>query len=226
MSRRLRAGEAGFTLIELLVALVLVAFLTTLVFGGLRLAVRAWANSYERVAQATDLWAVEGVLRRAIVEAIPAFASARSDDRRIVFDGDGESLALLAPLPQAIAEGITARMRFFLAPDGSSNALIMAWRVDLPAAESGRMLSEDRVKLLDRVSAIHIDYLGPVQPGAPPVWQSRWSGQTRLPDLVRIRIERDGTSLPEWPELTAKPLGSLITACLYDPVSGDCRRIP
>ena len=102
----------------------------------------------------------------------------------------------------------------------------MAWRVDLPAAESGRMLSEDRVKLLDRVSAIHIDYLGPVQPGAPAVWQSTWSGQTRLPDLVRIRLERDGTSLPKWPELTAEPQGSLITGCLYDPVSGDCRRIP
>jgi general secretion pathway protein J len=222
----LRADEAGFTLIELLVALVLVAFLTTLVFGGLRLAVRAWARSHESVAQAADLWAVENVLRGAITRAIPAFASARSDDRRIVFDGDGESLALLAPLPQAIAEGITARMRFFLEPDGPSNALIMAWRVDLPAARSGRALSEDRVKLLDRVSAIHIDYLGPVQPGAPPVWQSRWSGQTRLPDLVRIRLERDGASLPKWPELMAEPLGTLITGCLYDPVSGDCRRTP
>jgi hypothetical protein len=43
----------------------------------------------------------------------------------------------------------------------------MAWRVDLPAAESGRMLSEDRVKLLDRVRAIHFDYLGPVQGKRP-----------------------------------------------------------
>jgi general secretion pathway protein J len=155
VSRRLRVDEAGFTLIELLVALVLVAFLTTLVFGGLRLAVRAWARSHQSVSQAADLWAVENVLRGVITRAIPAFASPRSDDRPIVFDGDGESLALLAPLPQAIAEGITARMRFFLAPDGSSNALIMAWRVALPAAKSGQVLSEDRVKLLDRVSAIH-----------------------------------------------------------------------
>ena len=66
MNRASRAGEAGFTLIELLVALVLVAFLTTLVFGGLRLAVRAWAKTHEGVAEAADLWAVENVLRQAI----------------------------------------------------------------------------------------------------------------------------------------------------------------
>jgi general secretion pathway protein J len=225
VSRPSRAGEAGFTLIELLVALVLVAFLTTLVFGGLRLAVRAWAKTHEGVAEAADLWAVENVLRQAIVEAKPIFASAHTDDRTIVFDGNGESLALLAPLPQAVAAGITARMRFFLLPDGTSNSLFMAWRVDLPAAESGMMLSEDRVKLLDRVRAIHFDYLGPVQASGPAVWQSTWSERTRLPDLVRIRLERDGAAMPEWPELLAEPKGTMTTGCLYDPVSGDCRRI-
>ena len=225
MTRPARAGEAGFTLIELLVALVLVAFLTTLVFGGLRLAIRAWTKTHDGVAEAADLWAVENVLRQTIVEAKPVFASARTDDRTIVFSGDGESLALLAPLPQAVAAGITARMRFFLLPDGPSNSLFMAWRVDLPAAESGRMLSEDRVKLLDRVRAIHFDYLGPIQANGPPVWQSTWSGRTRLPDLVRIRLERDGPAMAKWPDLLAQPKGTMTTGCLYDPVSGDCRRI-
>ena len=131
-------SAAGFTLIELLVALALVGLLTTLVFGGLGLAVRAWTRTHDDVAGATDLWAVESLLGRTITRADPAFARPGADDRVIAFDGEAETLALLAPLPQAIAPGITARMRFFLLPDGDSQSLFMAWRLELPAAESGK----------------------------------------------------------------------------------------
>jgi general secretion pathway protein J len=116
MTGRSRPEEAGFTLVELLVALILVAFMATLVFGGLRLAVRVWAKTHESIADAADIWAVENVLRRTIAEAYPAFASSRPSDRTIAFEGGADKLSLLAPLPRAIAPGITARMRFFSCP--------------------------------------------------------------------------------------------------------------
>ena len=218
-------GAAGFTLIELLVALALVGLLTTLVFGGLGLAVRAWTRTHDDVAEATDLWSVESLLGRTITRADPAFATPGTDDRVLAFDGEADALALLAPLPQAIAPGITARMRFFLLPDGDSQSLFMAWRLELPAAESGKELSEDKFKLLDRVQAIRFDYFGAAENGGPAFWQPRWAGRSRLPDLVRIRLERDDPALPAWPELLVRPMAGLTTGCLYDPVTGDCRRI-
>src|SRR5262245_22660750 len=63
------AGEAGFTLMELMVALALVGLLTVLVFGGLRISLRAWTRTHDDVAQATDLWAVESLLSRTIAMA-------------------------------------------------------------------------------------------------------------------------------------------------------------
>jgi general secretion pathway protein J len=217
--------EAGFTLVELLVALALLGLLTVLVFGGLRLSLRAWTKTHDEVAEATDLWAVESLLNRTIASADPAFASPDANDRVLAFDGEDQALALLAPLPQAIAPGLIARMRFFLLPDGESQSLFMAWRLDLPAAESGKSLSEDRVKLLDRVETIHFDYFGPPEGGGPASWRPQWSGRSRLPELVRIRLERDDPRLPAWPELLARPTAGLTTSCLYDPVTGDCRRI-
>src|SRR5215831_6495408 len=102
MIRQAPNRAAGFTLIELLIALTLLGLLTTLIFGGLRLAARAWAKVDDRAIEAADQWAVEDVLRHAISAAYPAFASADPSDRTIAFDGAAERLALLAPLPQAI----------------------------------------------------------------------------------------------------------------------------
>jgi len=225
MTRRTRSGAAGFTLVELLIALTLLGLLTTLIFGGLRLAARAWAKVDDRAAEAGDLWAVEDVLRHAITAAYPAFASADLTDRTIAFDGDSDTLALLAPLPQAIGAGIMAQMRFFLAGDERSRALVMGWRLDLPSADTGAPLPESRVKLLGHVRSIQFEYFGAAAEGGEPTWQGQWSGRDRLPDLVRIHLERDRPSLPDLPDLLVEPKVAMNNACLYDPVTFGCRRI-
>ncbi len=225
MSRRRDAGEAGFTLIELLIALTLVGLLTTLVFGGVRLAAQAWGKTDDRAADAVDQWAVENVLRHAITAAYPAFVSADLDDRRIAFDGEAGSLALLAPLPQAIAAGVPAQMRFYLAGEGRSKTLVMGWRLDLPAAETGAALPESRAVLLDRVGHIRFAYFGADEGGDTPAWHAQWSDRTTLPQLVRVHIERSDRSLPAWPDLVAEPRAMINTACIFDPLTAGCRRI-
>jgi general secretion pathway protein J len=219
------AGEAGFTLVELLIALTLMALLTTLIFGTLRLAAQAWSRVDDRTSGAADLWAVEDVLRHALSAAYPAYASADPNDRSVAFQGDAASLALVAPLPQAIGAGIPAQMRFFIAATDTSRALVMAWHLDLPAADSGAALPENRLRLLDHVRSIHFAYFGTAAAGGAPIWQEEWTGRDRFPDLVRVSIERDNPSLPDWPVLSAEPRAAMSSACLYDPVTLDCRRV-
>ena len=114
MTPRRRVCEAGFTLVELLVAVTLLALLTTLVFGAIKYGARAWAETDHRAVAAADLSAVQDVFRHAIGGAYPAFASADPTDREVAFDGAGEWLALVAPLPAAIASGVEAQQRFFV----------------------------------------------------------------------------------------------------------------
>jgi len=225
MTGRARERAAGFTLVELLIALTLLGLLTTLIFGGLRLAARAWAKVDDRAIEAADQWAVEDVLRHAISAAYPAFASADPSDRTIAFDGAAERLALLAPLPQAIGAGITAQMRFFLAGGERPRMLVLGWRLDLPSAATGAPLPESQVKLLDHVRSINFEYFGPAAGGGAPMWQSQWSGRGRLPDLVRVHLERDSPSSPDWPDLLVEPRAAMNSACLFDPATLACRRI-
>ena len=223
MSRR--ETTAGFTLVELLIALTLVGLLATLIFGGVRVAARAWGRTDDRAAEAADRWAVANVLRDAITRAYPAFASPDTGDRTIAFDGEAVSLTLLAPLPQAIAAGVTAEMRFYLAGEGAAKTLVLGWRLDLPSAETGGALPENRVVLLDRVRRIGFAYFGADGPDDAPVWHESWSERTALPQLVRIDLERSDPALPAWPTLVAAPAATINTGCIFDPLTAGCRRV-
>ncbi|HEY1258693.1 MAG TPA: prepilin-type N-terminal cleavage/methylation domain-containing protein [Stellaceae bacterium] len=225
MTGRRHAGEAGFTLVELLVAVTLLTLLMALLFGGLRLAGRAWAKvDYQTDADA-DFWAARVLLRRAIASAYPAFAAADLSDRTIVFDGSGDALALVAPLPAAIAAGVEARQRFFVEAEGPSHAFFMGWRLDLPSADGETSLPENRVRLLGHVSAVRFDYFGAPEPALGPQWQKSWSGYAHLPDLVRVHFERDAATGPAWPDLLVAPRTTMNTACIYDAVAIGCRRV-
>jgi general secretion pathway protein J len=224
MSRR--AGAAGFTLVELLIALTLVGLLTTLIFGGLRLAAQAWSRVDNRADDAADLRAVADVLRHALGAAYPAYASGDPSDRSIAFAGEADTVAFVAPLPDAIGAGIPARLRFFVAAEGRSPTLVLGWRFDLPAADGGGPLPERRLDLLGHVQEVRIAYFGADAAGNAPHWQSTWTGRDRLPDLIRVRIERDRASLPDWPSLTAEPRAAISSACRYDAVTLGCRRTP
>lgn len=224
MIRRKGAGEAGFTLVELLIAVTLLALLMTLVFGGTRLAGEAWSKADHRAVADADLWAVQALLRRAITSAYPAFVSADSADRTIAFDGGHEALTLVAPLPAAIAAGVEAQQRFFVLAEGRSHALFMSWRLDLPDDEE-KPLPEHQVRLLDRVRKIRFDYYGAPDQSQSPQWLQRWSGYSRLPDLVRVHIEREDPGLPGWPDLLVETKTTMNTACIYDAIATSCRRI-
>jgi general secretion pathway protein J len=219
-----RVCEAGFTLVELLTAVTLLALLTTLVFGAIKYAGRAWAETDHRAVAAADLSAVQAVFSHAIAGAYPAFALADPTDREIAFNGAGEWLALVAPLPAAIASGVEAQQRFFVEGEGRSRALVMGWRLDLPSSDEATALPENRVRLLDRVRSLRFAYYGTADPTQAPTWLERWSGYTKLPELVRVHIERDDPAMPEWRDLVVATRATATTACVYDAGAAACRR--
>jgi general secretion pathway protein J len=224
MTEGQRAGEAGFTLVELLVAVVLVTLLTALLFGGLRSAAQAWSKVDRQVDAAADFEAARTLLRRAVLSAYPAFAGTDPADRTIAFDGAGDELTVVAPLPAAIAAGVEARQRFYVAAAGGAHALYMAWQLDLPAADPAAA-PEHRVRLLDHVGALRFQYYGAPERGQAPTWLESWKGFAHLPELVRVHIEREGPAGAAWPDLLVETKTSMNTACIYDAVAAACRRV-
>lgn len=215
--------QAGFTLIEVLVGVTLLAMLATLIATGTRLGGRAWNTAERQAAEIDDMGAVQGLLRRTIARARPSFASADPAEMTIAFNGEPDTLSLVSAQPGTQDSGPWMRERFFVAGSGKTRALFIDWQ-SAGAASAAQTAAVKEAKLLDHVKAIRFAYFGPPGPGAAAAWLERWVERDRLPELVRVAIERDGNNLAGWPELVVATRITGNASCIYDAQSATCQR--
>ena len=223
MNRR-PGTESGFTLIEVLIGVTLLAMLAVLIADATRLGGRAWNTAERQTGETDDMDAVQSFLRRTVVRARPAFTSADPSDTVVVFSGAQDTLSLVVPQPGTADEGPWARERFYVARHGTSSALFVSWQLDTPAIANASAVSGNDVLLLEHVAAVRFSYFGPPSTGAAPTWLEQWTNRRRVPDLVRIVIQRDSPQLRPWPELV---VGTRVTAnagCIYDALTTACQR--
>jgi general secretion pathway protein J len=229
------SGSAGFTLLEVLVAITLLGLLSVGLFGSVRVGGQGWRRTEQHRAATADVIALQDVLRRMIAAAKPDFASADPADRTVAFDGEAQSLAFTATLPDAIAPGQQGRLRLFLARAGATQAgatqagamqtLMLAWRLDVPASDGGS-LPEKYVVLLDHVRGLRFAYCESSHGGAAFGCSDSWSGRDTLPALVRLHVERDSDAPGPWPDLVAAPLATVSSECSYAGLDPACHKTP
>ena len=222
MTRR-TTGESGFTLIEMLIGVTLLAMLATLIATGTRLSGRAWNSAERQTTEIHDMDAVQGLLRRTILRARPSFAAADPTDMTIAFGGEPDSLTLVAAQPGTQDSGPWARERFYVARSGATRALFISWQADAPAADGQSAPRE--LMLLDHVAALRFAYFGPPSPGEASVWLDQWTNRDRLPELVRVAIERDGAGFRPWPELVVATRITANASCIFDALRLTCQRV-
>jgi general secretion pathway protein J len=209
--------EAGFTLIEVLIGVMLLAMLATLIASGTRIAGRAWNSAERQSSEIDDMDAVQGLLRRTIARARPAFAAADPADMTVAFRGEPDTLTLVSAQPGTQDNGPWMRERFFVGRSGSTRALFMSW-------QSAGATPVGEARLLDHVAMVRFAYFGPPRPGEASAWLEQWTDRDRLPELVRVAVERDGGNLSAWPELVVATRVTGNGGCVYDAQSSTCRR--
>jgi general secretion pathway protein J len=215
--------DSGFTLLELLVAITLIALMVGVMAAGLRFGIRSWDKAEQSAYFADQQSSVRAMLLRLLTAARPEFMSSETTDKRVFFEGESERVTLIAPLPAAIGHDIEGRQSLYAG--GNDNAgnrpLMFAWELDLPAIINGAGAS-GRTTVLDVVSSLRFRYWGRLDDEPSASWHERWSGQTRLPQLVHIDI-----GLGNRPPLVidARILATTPSACAFDVVTLLCRRL-
>lgn len=214
----------GFTLIELVIALAIIGLISLLLFSGLRLGGRSW-EAVETVGERlSGLRLADGFLRRVLSQTRPA--TAVYDGQIVqVFAGESGRLEWAAPLSEHVGLSGLYVLRLQLEDAGEAQTLILTrWLLHPEVLEGGGeippwepMNERDtgslsdlradldladgafgRALLLKHVSRFELAYHGLADGDSEPDWHEEWLGQTRQPNLVRIRLE---TTEQSWPDI-------------------------
>jgi general secretion pathway protein J len=190
-----RGTEAGFTLVELLVSVALLALLSVLLLGGMKLATSRFTRNPERINRAQRVAALQEFLLTELADARPVL-DLNAPARRIAFEGGPTQLLFLAPAPESTPLGglMAFGLRFDPPSQTSDGRLELGGKLfEVPAMASGR-----NTVLLDHVAKVRLSYYGAISPEVQPAWADEWSSLQTLPGLVRLSVAFvDGSSMPD-----------------------------
>ncbi len=198
-------GEQGFTLVEVLVALTLLAFVSLMLFGGLRFGARTWEAVVVASEQRDRIAAAQGFLRdRLSTTTNPGGRRARDTLVAIDLNGDADRLSFVSPWMTSLAQPGLYRFTLWHDAEGDGQ-LVLEWQpAGLAAAEGAELEGlRDRRVLLEGVDAVGFRYYGAVAPDEPPAWLNHWQTPELAPLLVEIEVTLDDP-VRAWPRFVAE----------------------
>ena len=99
-----KSAAAGFTLIELTIALVLLALISSLMFGSLSMAARSWDGGEAKVEQVSSMRQTQTFLREQIGAELPIRLK-KVAELPLMFAGERDELRYAAALPTRVTDG-------------------------------------------------------------------------------------------------------------------------
>ncbi|HXQ52420.1 MAG TPA: prepilin-type N-terminal cleavage/methylation domain-containing protein [Stellaceae bacterium] len=217
-------AHAGFTLVELLVAMALLALLSALLVGGLRLSRGAVMGSEAASEKLLRTELALTVIRRQLERADP-LPLGGVNPPQVAFAGDAAGAVFIAPPGAYLALGGEEVTWLAIERGKSGVRIVLRFRPldrahDLwpPTLDPAAMQT---VVLVDDAASAALAYFGRDRPDADPQWQQEWHDRTSLPALIRLAIAGGAQA---WPDLIVTPrLGRPVDTGLL-PGGPLCRR--
>jgi general secretion pathway protein J len=201
-----QSREAGFTLVELLVAMTLLAFLSIMLFGGLRFGARSWEAVVKSSAERDQIVATQTFLRDRLSQlTLPGSGRRLLADAENRFNGEARQMEFIAPWLSALSLGGLYRFTLWH-EDAGDGQLLLRWRpadADPEALEELSDLAGERV-LLDGVTEVNLSYYGAADEDDPSEWHDQWENPAASPRLVRVHLVfADARRV--WPDFVVAP---------------------
>jgi general secretion pathway protein J len=200
-----KRSHGGFTLLELIIAMMLLALISSLLYGTLSLSARSWDSGEEKATQASDMRLAEDFLRQSLTAQHPLRLH-KVYEQPLYFAGVHDSLAYAGVLPGRAGGGIYY-FRLAVTRAGDTQNLTLARVVPDSAATAPPGFDGAEVSILaSNVGEVRFSYFGrdpDSNVAMDPSWRDEWRDPNLLPLMIRIDV------LPEkgapWPSLVVEP---------------------
>ena len=189
--KRKAVRQSGSTLLELLVGLVLLGLMTGLLTLVMPLGITAAQRAGKTSDQVDALRSTHRLLRRQIAEMPPiTFREAHED--KLLFAGAEDRMRF--PVYPLAARLRHAPRMVELVVEKRRGDVALLYGYD-----------EERRILTEGARAVRFSYFGRTGPDTPAAWQPIWKKPDRLPQLIRISVDRKAGEQP-WPDLVIAPM--------------------
>jgi hypothetical protein len=171
-----------------LIGVAILAVMMTLLASALFTFTRGARAGEARLDEIDSTHLVHGFLRRQLEGAYPL--TERDDGvERVLFEGRAEQLTFVGHLPVAERGGL--HFIDLAAGDQAGGGLTMRHREAWPETPFGTPGDDWAAhELLASVERVRFDYYGSPDDESPRRWTAEWLGHDRLPELIRLTIER------------------------------------
>ena len=196
----------GFTLLELTIALVLLALLTLVLFGSIRLAGRSTDGGEAKAEESASMRLTQEFLR-ANLEAQHPLRMRKMAEWPLLFAGTSSELRYASELPPRVAGGGVWFYRLVVRTEDPRSPLVLERMVpDLAAESLPEFVDPERSILAEGIATLKVGYYGRERDAAPataPSWRDVWDDPQRLPMMIRIDVTpKHGAP---WPTLYVAP---------------------
>ncbi len=194
----------GFTLLELMIATTITAVIVVIIFGALRIGIRAWEKG-ERDVDGRQMQRVALEMVRRQLASVSATEAWGSERQPITLKGDDKSIEFISNIPMTPGSPYgPVYVRYAVKPDKNDGKVSLVFYeknfafLDKMKMEADKPDEDAFAALLSGMQSIVFEYLRvrPDEEASP--WQKSWDPAVDkgVPRAVRITVAGDDATPP------------------------------
>ncbi len=196
-------GHRGFTLLELLISLTIVAVIVVIIFGALRIGIRAWEKGEKDLDMRQRQRIVLDLIKRQLA-SISVSDVWGSDQQLVSLKGDDKSVEFVSRIPLTPGNRFgTVYVKYVVKQakgDDREDLTFYERNVAAPDRNTGAGNRDegDFTELISGMKSIVFEYLKDRPGEEASLWQKSWDPAVDkgIPRAVRITLEEDDEKAP------------------------------
>ena len=201
--KMLNGHSSGFTLLELVIALTIVTVIVVIIFGALRIGIRAWEKGEKDVDIRQRQRIVLDLIKHQLASTCVSEVRAR-DQQLVPIKGDSKSIEFISQIPLTPGSQVGIVLVKYVVKremGGDKERFIFYERnVALPDKKIGAGSPEegDYAELMSGMKSMVFEYLKERPDEAASTWQKNWDPEVEkgVPLAVRVTLEADDEKPP------------------------------
>lgn len=203
MLSRADRTSAGFTLLEVMLAILLLALLLAGTFGAIRTAVHAIHSGEAKIDRINRLRVAQLFVRRQVSHIMPlAFGQDESTNTNLVFEGQGNYMRFVAPMPGYLSKGGPYVQTLALVGNSRGGKQLLFTDSMLNGFDADAKTGDNEPSvLLDQIDDGRFEYRTLDDQGQLTDWSDHWDDPSLTPVMVRIVLRMNPDAHVDFPEM-------------------------